>query len=87
MVSAKQFYASFQPDRNKSDQSDELLRQITAIVTKYNTFVDAVLASQTEVYLGIPGSDGSWKFAIIGNDLKVLRCESGQYVVKETISA
>lgn len=39
------------------------------------------------VYIGDPGTDGTWRMIRSGNDLKFERRESGSYVTKDTIAA
>jgi hypothetical protein len=93
--SQAQYYAEFQPGRDIEDRRlSELSEKIAGFVRKYNEFVDAVfsgndveLLSMNAVYLGSKASDGTWKIVRSGNDLQMLRRESGSYVLKSTISA
>jgi len=48
---------------------------------------DVELSSTSAYYLGDSGTDGTWRFVRDGDNLKIERRESNNYVTKTTITA
>jgi hypothetical protein len=48
---------------------------------------DVVAAAASAFYLGAQGTDGSWRFIRVGNNLQAQRLEASVWVTKQTISA